>query len=57
MQICIPPIEQMPNTPRPFAMRDWKQVARDYDALVFDRRATGRFLPLIWDDRTHTMRS
>ena len=38
--------------PRPFKMRDWKQVARDYDALVFDRGARGRFLPLIWEDRT-----
>lgn len=34
-------------------MRDWKQVARAYDALVFDRDARGRFLPLIWEDRTH----
>ncbi len=53
-QVRIPRIEQMPNLPQPFAMRDWKQVARDYDALVFNRRATGRFGPLIWDDRTHT---
>lgn len=28
-------------------------TARDYDALVFDRNATGRFLPLIWEDCTH----
>ncbi len=53
-QIRIPRIEQMPNLPRPFAMRDWRQVARDYDALVFDRRAKGRFQPLIWDDCSHT---
>lgn len=53
-QIGIPRIEQMPNLPQPFAMRDWKQVARDYDALVFDRQAKGRFLPLIWDDRTQS---
>ncbi len=53
-QIRIPRVEQMPNLPQPFAMRDWKQVARDYDNLVFDRRAKGRFLPLIWDDLTHT---
>ena len=52
-QVCIPRIEQMPNLPRPFKMRDWKQVAREYDALVFDRNARGRFLPLIWEDRTH----
>lgn len=52
-QIRIGRIEQMPNLPQPFKMRDWKQVARDYDALVFDRSARGRFLPLIWEDRTH----
>jgi len=52
-QIRIARIEQMPNLPQPFKMRDWKQVARDYDALVFDRNARGRFLPLIWEDRTH----
>ncbi len=51
-QIRISRIEQMPNLPRPFKMRDWKQVARDYDALVFDRHAQGRFLPLIWEDHT-----
>ncbi len=45
----------MPNVPQPFRMRDWKQVARDYDALVFDRGAKGRSLPLIWDDRSHVM--
>ena len=52
-QVRVPRIERMPNLPQPFQMRDWKQVARDYDALVFDRHARGRFLPLIWDDRTH----
>jgi hypothetical protein len=44
----------MSNIPQPFRMRDWKRVARDYDALVFDRDARGRFLPLIWEDCTHT---
>lgn len=31
-------------------MRDWRKVARDYDALAFDRKATGTLLPLIWTD-------
>lgn len=52
-QVRVGRIEQMPNLPKPFRMRDWKQVARDYDALVFDRNARGPFLPLIWEDRTH----
>ncbi len=46
-QIEIPRIEQMPNLPQPYEMRDWKRVARDYDALVFDFDRQGRFLPLI----------
>ncbi len=54
MQVRIPRIEQMPNLPQPFRMGDWKHVACDYDALVFDRRARGRFLPLIWEDCSHT---
>src|SRR5208283_1633671 len=52
-QIGLPRIEQMPNLPQPYVMRDWKKVARDYDALVFDRNAKGRFLPLIWIDKSH----
>ena len=52
-QVCIDRIEKMPNLPQPLVMRDWKQVARDYDALVFDHNAKGRFLPLIWIDRSH----
>lgn len=40
----------MPDMPSPYAMRDWKQVARDYDALFFDFDATGDYLPLTcWD--------
>jgi len=38
----------MPNFPQPFEMRDWKQVARGYDSLVFDLSATGDYLPLSW---------
>jgi len=37
----------MPNLPEPFNMRDWKQVARDYDSLYFNLSKTGTYLPLI----------
>ena len=47
-QIVIPRIDQMPNQPAPYLMRDWKQVAQGYDALVFDLDRTGQYLPLIW---------
>ncbi|NIK78094.1 hypothetical protein FHS15_003232 [Paenibacillus castaneae] len=45
-------VEQMPSLPTPFHMKDWKQVAADYDELIFDFEAKGDFLPLIWWDRT-----
>ena len=46
-QININRIEQMPNAPSPYEMRDWKQVAIGYDNLVFDFNLTGQYLPLI----------
>ena len=52
-QITIPRVEQMPNRPEPYLLRDWKQVARDFDELVFDFDRTGQHLPLIWWDTTH----
>ncbi|WP_160118623.1 LamG-like jellyroll fold domain-containing protein [Chryseotalea sanaruensis] len=46
-QINIARIEQMPNMPLSYNMRDWKKVAADYDALVFSTSATGQHLPLV----------
>jgi len=45
-QISIPRIELMSNMPSPYSMRDWKQVALDYDNFVFDTSKTGNNLPL-----------
>lgn len=51
-QQAIAAIEIMPNIPQPFEMRDWKEVARRYDALLFDFHSSGEHLPLIrWDNR------
>lgn len=47
-QISIARVEQMPNLPQPYRMRNWKQVAMGYDSLVFDLNKTGEYLPLIW---------
>ncbi len=49
-QINIAKVEQMPNMPSPYQMRDWQQVAREYDAFVFDFSKSGQYLPLIWWD-------
>ncbi len=47
-QLTINRIEQMPNMPSHYQMRDWKQVALGYDSLVFDFNLTGQYLPLIF---------
>lgn len=52
-QLPIRRVQSMPNQPQPYLMRDWQKVARDYDALVFDYDAKGRFLPLIKPDLRH----
>ncbi len=45
-QINIPRIEEMPNLPEPYIMRDWQQVALGYDSLAFNTEASGTYLPL-----------
>ena len=45
-QLSIPRIDLMPNMPSPYVMRDWKQVALNYDNLVFDTSRTGTYLPV-----------
>ena len=51
-QIKLEAIEKMPRMPEPFLMRDWKTVARDQDAVLFDFNAVGENLPVIWWDKT-----
>ncbi|MBK7407569.1 MAG: laminin G [Saprospirales bacterium] len=45
-QIAVPRVEMMPNQPAPYNVRDWKQVAQNYDAFLYDITKTGQFLPL-----------
>ena len=45
-QITIPRIEQMPDFPQPYEMRDWHTIAIQYDSLVFNPDASGQYLPL-----------
>ncbi|MBW3546412.1 MAG: laminin G, partial [Bacteroidetes bacterium] len=40
-------IDQMPALPAPYQMRDWKAVATQYDAFVFDLDKSGEYLPLV----------
>lgn len=46
-QIEIPRISQMPDMPSPYAMRDWKRVAGQYDTLVFSMEQEGTHFPLL----------
>ncbi|MCF8381139.1 MAG: T9SS type A sorting domain-containing protein [Bacteroidales bacterium] len=46
-QIAIPRIEQMPDFPQPYVMRDWYRVAQLYDSLVYNENITGAYLPLL----------
>ncbi|MCF8224750.1 MAG: T9SS type A sorting domain-containing protein [Bacteroidales bacterium] len=46
-QITVPRIETMPEMPQPYEMRDWQEVARKYDSLVYDRTLSGTYLPLV----------
>lgn len=46
-QIMVPRIEAMPELPQPYEMRDWQEVARKYDSLVYDRTLSGTYLPLV----------
>lgn len=46
-QVVIPRIEQMPNEPSPFNVRDWKEVAMKYDSFVYDVSKSGQYLPLV----------
>ena len=49
-QISLAAVELMPNLPEPFELIDWREKARAYDRFVFDFKARGEFLPLIWLD-------
>ncbi len=51
-QIAVRRIEQMPNLPEPYHLKDWKQTALDFDKYAFDFNQKGKHLPLIWLDST-----
>jgi hypothetical protein len=54
--VLIQRIEQMPNMPSPFVMRDWQRVTCGYMDYIFDFEKRGEHLPLMhWQDTNHTM--
>lgn len=50
IQKPIPRVDAMPNQPRPYKMKDWRQTALGFDKYTFDYSQKGKFLPFIWDD-------
>jgi hypothetical protein len=51
-QLSLNAIEQLPNAPATYEMRDWHKTATDFDSLAFDTTATGQYLPLVKIDNT-----
>ena len=49
-QMPIPRVEAMPNHPKPYKMKDWKQTTIGYDKYVYDFKQKGDFLPFIWTE-------
>lgn len=45
-------VDSMPNLPKPFKILDFNQLAKDYDAKVYDPSQTGEYWPLVWKDNS-----
>jgi len=40
-------VERMPRQPQPWLLIDWLEKARSFDALAFNEKAVGEYLPLV----------
>jgi hypothetical protein len=49
-QRSLPRVDQMANLPQPLQVIDFRSLALQFDSIVYDRSATGKFWPLIWTD-------
>ena len=49
-QITISKIETMPNMPQPYKMLDWHKMSVNFDRVVFNFNAKGKYSPFIWLD-------
>lgn len=48
----IPRVNQMADVPKPFEIIDYNKLALDFDKVVFDFNATGKFWPMVWIDKS-----
>lgn len=46
-------VEQMPDIPSPYKIKDWKAIAHAQDRLLYDFKAKGPLLPLCWWDNSN----
>ena len=46
-QVQVDRIEQMPAIPEPYIIRNWDEVAHNYDSMVFNLQSIGQYLPLV----------
>ena len=46
-QVAVGRIDQMPDSPAPYLMRNWKSVGASFDSIAFDDSRPGLYLPLI----------
>lgn len=46
----LPRVEKMAYVPQPLQIIDYRALARQFDATVYDFNATGRYWPLVWMD-------
>lgn len=49
----IPRVDQMADMPKPFEIIDYNKLALDFDKVVFDFNAKGKFWPMVWIDKSH----
>lgn len=49
-QLVIPRVDEMPNMPAPYMMKDWKKTALEFDKYVYNFDEKGPFMPMIWMD-------
>ncbi|MCO6462403.1 MAG: hypothetical protein J5I59_13450 [Saprospiraceae bacterium] len=49
-QVPIPRVNEMPDMPAPYMMKNWRKTAIDFDHYIYDFNQKGKFLPFIWID-------
>ena len=46
-------VDQMADLPKPFKIIDFTTLAKDFDSIVFDFNAKGKYWPMVWMDSSN----